>query len=94
MTTNSEESETVETLHTIGEGQKEVVAHHYKPEISEKANELSYFLVDPPKNIIEGIANSEYNLAKGVLAGTALAVTAPFICSYDEAVKGEVIRCK
>lgn len=62
----------------------------------EEEIECKYFVQESPTTIIDGITSSEYNIAKGLITGPLLLVTAPVagaIKGYDtkdslEAVKG------
>jgi len=56
----------------------------YPQELRDRAHELHYFHVEPPQSIIQGITASEYNIAKGFIAGAAILVSAPFIGASEE----------
>lgn len=72
---------------------KEVVEEPKKTwpaEIEAEADKLAFFLTEPPKNIVEGITSFEYNLTKGVVGGTVLFVSAPWVCAVENACEAEV----
>jgi hypothetical protein len=63
---------------------------YYPQDVVDTAKEMSYFYVEPPSNIVDGLLGAEYNLIKGAIAGPLLLATAPFSCALEEASKGKV----
>jgi len=45
----------------------------------------SYFIVNDPQSLTDGIGRTEYNFAKGAITGPILLATAPFACAIDGA---------
>jgi hypothetical protein len=45
----------------------------------------SYFIVNDPQCLTDGIGRTEYNFAKGAITGPILLATAPFACAIDGA---------
>jgi hypothetical protein len=62
----------------------------YADDVIEKAEKMSYFVVDRPANIPQAMTNGEYNIVKGTAAGMTMFFTAPFIGAYEEAKDKEV----
>lgn len=56
----------------------------YPEELRKRAHEMHYFHVEPPQSIIQGITASEYNIAKGFIAGAAILVSAPWVGASEE----------
>lgn len=45
----------------------------------------SYFIVNDPQSLTDGIGRTEYNFAKGAITGPILLASAPFACAIDGA---------
>lgn len=61
--------------------------HHQKPEETPAFVDdgESYFIVNDPSSLTDGIGRTEYNFAKGAITGPLLFATAPFACAIDGA---------
>lgn len=70
---------------TLEEVPRTVSKQVYSDDVTEKAEKLSYFVVDRPANAPAGLMNAEYNMIKGAAAGTTMLFTAPLIGAYEEA---------
>lgn len=81
-------------LHHLGEHfhVTDAQLREHPQDIYDRAEKLSYFHVDPPKSIIQGITMSEYNIAKGFIAGTAMIVSAPWISAIEEMELADDVR--
>lgn len=69
---------------------EEELSSLHRSVVVDRAKELSYFKVDTPSHLVDGITTGEYNVLKGAIAGPVLLVTAPFACAIEEACKGKV----
>lgn len=59
-----------------------------------KAQSISFFHVDEPRNVVDGIVSTEYNLLKAGIAAPVLFITAPFVGATDEALKYDDVLAK
>lgn len=52
----------------------------------EVPHSYEFFWTDEPKNVVDGFGGLQYNAGKGILAGTALLLSAPWVDSWDQAI--------
>lgn len=72
-------------IHATDEESKDLQS--YPPEIVKLAEELSFFHVDPPRNAPDGVNYGNYNIFKGLISGSYMIVTHPWVLASHEVEK-------
>lgn len=88
------EAFTPEELATLKEGElletnQRLELQKREQSFKERSEADTYFKTKAPANVVEGITMTEYNVIKGAVMGSLLAVSAPFVCAVEDAQKGE-----